>query len=115
MDVTLEPNDDHHTKRKKAKKEKRDRETSKRERDSDKKDRSRRDKDGSSKRETDIGRGGYDNSKKAGNSSKKSRTLPESRSIWVSSNLRVRVIDKEFHGGKHYNKKVSNSYTEHMW
>ena len=26
--------------------------------------------------------------------------------IWVSSNLRVRVIDKEFYGGKYYNKKV---------
>ncbi|XP_019849722.1 PREDICTED: G patch domain and KOW motifs-containing protein-like [Amphimedon queenslandica] len=26
--------------------------------------------------------------------------------IWVSSNLKVRIIDKEFNGGKYYNKKV---------
>ena len=52
----------------------------------------------------------YDDKEKESRSMKKKYSKVSSHKstddIWVSSNLRVRIIDKEFNGGKYYNKKV---------
>ena len=63
----------------------------------------------SGKRGREEGKGGehYSKSKSSGSKSvRNSEAVDSRRKCWLSSNLRVRIIDQQFKRGRHYNTKV---------